>query len=391
MTRGAAAVLLLALVLVGGAQAAGGGSVGGSVVPNPLQVTLALSSGSSSVGAQSTATATAHNLGAVVLANVVVTLSADPNLAVAGGTIRTIGSIAGGGSAQVSWQVCPLGPGGFVVLAEATAGSFSAGSPAQVLSVSAGPGQCPEDASASLPAGGTLSTDREGDGATSADPVETAVSTQVAGVVSITEGFAAATPTAFSFLGQQVQISAPAATAARPLRLVFRLDASLGASAATVQVFRNGVQVTGCSGAGATPDPCVSGRAARSDGDVELTVLTSAASTWTFGKPILSRAAVAGVLQTSNGAAAAFLASSDGRVLKGAFAYKSFQATQLTALAVTGRKAWLAGVGADGRTFLAYMEDNGPNGHGDVFKLLIGGAQQTGDGRLAKGDVGVTG
>jgi hypothetical protein len=61
-----------------------------------------------------------------------------------------------------------------------------------------------------------------------------------------------------------------------------------------------------------------------------------------------------------------------------------------TALAVSGRKAWYAGFGTDGRPFLVYAEDNGPIGRGDVFRMWIGGVEQTNDGKVAKGDVAVT-
>jgi hypothetical protein len=36
------------------------------------------------------------------------------------------------------------------------------------------------------------------------------------------------------------------------------------------------------------------------------------------------------------------------------------------------------------------VEDNGPNGRGDVFRLWLGGVEQTRNGKLAKGDVAVT-
>jgi hypothetical protein len=375
-----AAVVLLSLALVGGAHAAGSGSVSGSVVPNPLVVTMSLSSASVAVGAAVTATATARNLGVAGLTNVTLTLNGDPNLAVAGGAIRTIASIAGGGSAQVSWQFCALAPGGYVLLAKGTARTFTADSPAQVLNVSAGSTVCPEDASATLPAGGTLSTDREGDGATPADPVETSVTTPVAGAVSIDEGSASAGSTAYSFLGLQVQISAPAATAGNPLLLRFRFDASV-LPARPVQVFRNGVALTGCPG-----DPCLAGRSVFPDGDLELTVRTSLASAWTFGSAIVTRGAVAGALQTSNRHAAAFAAASDGTRVAGTLAFDSYRVTSVTALAVAGRTAWFAGVGTEGRSFLAYVEDNG---RGDVFKLWIAGVAQTTDGRLVRGDVRV--
>jgi hypothetical protein len=55
-------------------------------------------------------------------------------------------------------------------------------------------------------------------------------------------------------------------------------------------------------------------------------------------------------------------------------------------VAANNRSGWFAGVGRDGRAFVAYVEDNGEPGRNDVFKLWIAGALQTpGDGRLAAG------
>jgi hypothetical protein len=384
-------VVLLAFGLVAGAHAAGSGSVNGSVLVNPLAVSLALSSGSSTVGSPVTATATARNAGPVPL-SVTVTLTADVNLAVADGVTRTIGTLPANGTAQVSWPLCALAPGGYVVLANATSGPFRTDSQAQVLNVSAGSGLCPKDVTGTLLPGGTLSTDREGDGATPASPVETAVTAPSGGAVSIAQTTASFVPTAFTFLGQQVQISAPTATAALPLRIAFRLDFSLGTDPGTLEIFRNGIALPTCSGAnaGATPDPCISSRITLPDGDVELVVLTSAASTWTFGKPIIQRGGIAAALTTSNRHLVGLLAASDGSKLAGVLTFDTFQSKKATALAVSGRKAWYAGLGTDGRPFAVYMEDNGRNGRGDVFKLWIGGVEQTSDGKLAKGDVAVT-
>jgi hypothetical protein len=383
------ATVLLALGLVAGAHAAGSGSINGSVLVNPLTVSLALSAGSSAVGSPVSATATARNSGPAPL-SVTVMLTADVNLAVAGGATRTIGTLAANGTAQVSWSLCALAPGGYVVLANATSGPFRTDSAGQVLNVSAGSGQCPKDVTGALLPGGTLSTDREGDGATPASPVETAVTAPSGGSVSIAQTTGSFVPTAFTFLGQQVQISAPTATAALPLRIVFRLDPSLGAYAGALEIFRNGVDVPSCSGTGAVPDSCVSSRTTLADGDIEVVVLTSAASAWTFGTPIVKRGGVAAALMTSNGHVAALLAGSDGSKLAGTLAFDAFRSTKATALAVSGRKAWYAGFGTDGRPFLVYVEDNGPNGRGDVFKLWIGGVEQTSNGKLAKGDVAVT-
>jgi hypothetical protein len=259
-----------------------------------------------------------------------------------------------------------------------------------VLNVSAGSGQCPKDVTAVVLPGGTVSTDRERDGATPASPVETAVTTPSGGAVSIAETTASLGSTAFTFLGQQVQINAAPATAALPLRIAFRLDPSLGAFAATLAIFRNGVDLGPCSGVNAVPDPCVLSRTTLADGDIEIVVLTSAASTWTFGTPIVKRGGIAAALTTSNGHVAAIVVGSDGGKLAGTLAFDAFHSTKATALSLSGRKAWYAGFGTDGRPFLVYVEDNGPAGRGDVFRLWIGGLQQTTDGKLGKGDVAVT-
>jgi hypothetical protein len=140
----------------------------------------------------------------------------------------------------------------------------------------------------SVAPGGTVTTDPGGGGPSPTDPLEVSVTTPTGGPVSIDEGPGAGTPPAgFTFLGQQVTISAPAATPTLPLRLVFTVDPSLfpaGESIQTIQVFRNGALVGECPGsATASPDPCVSARVELADGSGRLTVLTSQASVWSFG------------------------------------------------------------------------------------------------------------
>jgi hypothetical protein len=112
------------------------------------------------------------------------------------------------------------------------------------------------------------------------------------GEVAIAIEPAGSAPTGFSFLGKQVDITAPAASAAQPLALTFVVDASLVGSlpAAAVQVFRTegggaSTEVADCTAADgtATPDPCVSGRTLLGSGDVRVTVLTSTASLWDLG------------------------------------------------------------------------------------------------------------
>jgi virginiamycin B lyase len=136
------------------------------------------------------------------------------------------------------------------------------------------------------PAGGTVATNST----TSAnDPVGTAVTTPVAGTVTIDEGATTTPdPSGYSLLGQEVQISAPTATAASPLVIQFLLDSSIlpaGADQSSVAVFRNGVAIPDCdagAGGAASPDPCVADRAAVTGG-IAITVRTSEASTWNVG------------------------------------------------------------------------------------------------------------
>jgi hypothetical protein len=140
----------------------------------------------------------------------------------------------------------------------------------------------------SVGAGATVTTDRLGGGATPSDPVETAVTTPIAGMVTIVEqSIPNPTVASFAFLGQQVSISAPAGTSANPLRLVFRIDSSLLAGRNAVRhftIFRNGVAVGSCTGSAGTaaPDPCLSSKTLLTDGDLEAVIFTSAASEWTF-------------------------------------------------------------------------------------------------------------
>jgi hypothetical protein len=112
------------------------------------------------------------------------------------------------------------------------------------------------DGDGDLTLGATLDTDSEADGASWVDPVETRVTTPVAGFVSIYEGpITTAAPTGWCFIAQQVDISAPAASVGDPLVLVFRLDASrLPASIppGATRIFKSGLLVPGCPSGGWT-------------------------------------------------------------------------------------------------------------------------------------------
>ena len=126
------------------------------------------------------------------------------------------------------------------------------------------------------------------------DPVGTSITNPSAGSVTRTvtlqeEPTSGGPPSGYDLLGWQVDITiSPDATAADPLEIAFRLDASLlptGMDETNVEVFRNGTLVPDCTGppGTASPDPCVSNREAIGGGDIELTVLTSQASVWNLG------------------------------------------------------------------------------------------------------------
>ncbi len=147
---------------------------------------------------------------------------------------------------------------------------------------------CLETVSQTLSVPGKVTDDA---GATSTDQLATSVVTAGPGQVTICERLPVLpNPPGYNQFGQQADISAPQATTARPLTIIFWLDVSVvpaGATANQVAVFRDGSIVLPCSGTPetASPNPCVSNRVTLTGsqaGDVRITVLTSVASSWTF-------------------------------------------------------------------------------------------------------------
>jgi cysteine-rich repeat protein len=133
---------------------------------------------------------------------------------------------------------------------------------------------------------GTVTTDT-GMGLTS-QPVQVAVTTPTGGTVTISRTPAVPVPPpGFSLLTGVVQITAPAATPSNPLVLVFQLDASIipwGQDQNTIELQKDGVTVPTCTGdpGVAAPDPCIVDRTVFGSGGIQITVLTSTASTWSL-------------------------------------------------------------------------------------------------------------
>jgi uncharacterized delta-60 repeat protein len=136
-------------------------------------------------------------------------------------------------------------------------------------------------ASATVPPGGTLSAGT----ATLQDPykVDVTTSTALGGPVSIAIApDSAPVPTGYSVLGSAIQITAPAGTTAQPLRVTFRIDASVLAAAGIswdlVQITRDGVPLASCA---VSAVPCVASQSEDpTDHDAIITVLTDHASVW---------------------------------------------------------------------------------------------------------------
>ena len=134
----------------------------------------------------------------------------------------------------------------------------------------------------------TVTTDTGATGATPTDPLQTSVVSPTPGDLSISEATASGgSQNGYQVLDHVVKIEAPTSTPDAPLSFTFELDASSlsGATADSVAVFRNGALLTNCAGPAGTasPDPCIAMRTDLPNGNVQLTVLTSAASIWSFG------------------------------------------------------------------------------------------------------------
>jgi uncharacterized delta-60 repeat protein len=139
-------------------------------------------------------------------------------------------------------------------------------------------------------AGGTGRSDAAGTQPSSTNKLVAEVTTPVAGTVSFTK--TGGTAVAGHRLLGGMTITAPAGTAANPLKLRFSVDASsvpLTLPVGAVAVLKDKAEVADCEGSStAAPDPCVLSR--NRTGDViTVTVLTSTASPWSLTRPTLQR------------------------------------------------------------------------------------------------------
>jgi Ca2+-binding RTX toxin-like protein len=142
--------------------------------------------------------------------------------------------------------------------------------------------------------GGTVSSDSqpgETPGVSSTDPVDVAITSPNGGNVTVAESEITGSqpPAGSDYLALQVNITAPVATEADPLRLVFTIDASIvpAGGAAAIKVFRDGTELDSpCpTPTTASANGCILSRTTDGAGDVTLTILTAHASAWNFAVP----------------------------------------------------------------------------------------------------------
>jgi putative cell wall-binding protein len=187
-------------------------------------------------------------------------------------------------------------------------------------------------------AGGTASSSPDAR-PTAGNPVVASVTSPVAGTIAFTPVDSADPHTGYVMLGHSFVITAPAATADKPLRLSFAVDTSTlpsGVKLSDLTVFRDGVPVPECAGARGTasPDPCVTSVTTAS-GAASVQVLSSHASTWTFGvaKPGQDRIGGANRYETAAQIASVFGAANAVVVANGETFKQGFDALSASFLA----------------------------------------------------------
>ena len=152
-----------------------------------------------------------------------------------------------------------------------------------------------------VPAGGSASSDPAGTTPDASNPLVVGVMSPTGGTITIDKTPPDTAVAHYTVLGVGATITAPAATAANPLTLTFQVfDKQLptGSQPSDLTIFRDGVAVSPCTGAGATPDPCVAS-AVTSGGVSTIVIRSSHASTWDVEAAHVGREAGADRLATA--------------------------------------------------------------------------------------------
>jgi hypothetical protein len=184
-------------------------------------------------------------------------------------------------------------------------------------------------------------------------------------------------PFGFGSLGARFADTADAATARADGRAI-----TFAAAGSTFAATTAGGVATAPVG-GSVP-PGTYSVEARFDGD-DLYLPSTAGGSLTVTN---SLGKATGDVVLADGTRVSFAVAGDGTSVKGTLAAGAFTASRVTAIGISGRAAWFAGPGDDGRPFLAYVEDNGePGGRADVLRLWIAGELRLGSGPVAGGNL----
>jgi hypothetical protein len=133
----AIALAILVSAVNAGSLNAASASISASVEVAAHEVMLALSSAEVRVGDIVRADATLTNLGSSRLTGISVELRVDPTgIKVRGDELLVVSRLQPRRTAMVSWKLCALQVGNYLVLVRATAGGVSVDSPARLLTVS---------------------------------------------------------------------------------------------------------------------------------------------------------------------------------------------------------------------------------------------------------------
>jgi hypothetical protein len=135
MRRLALACAVLAVSAASAAQAGDSGSVTGRVLVNPLTVEVTRPDEPLRRGRWFRVVAQVANGGSTRLDGVAVTLVRPPALLIQGPTTQTLPRIPARASRRVHWEACSNTPGGYIVLARAQVGPFTAESPGVVAQI----------------------------------------------------------------------------------------------------------------------------------------------------------------------------------------------------------------------------------------------------------------
>ena len=142
LAQALALAVAFAVPASGAVDAATDGTVTGRVLASPIDLALRIQPSMGTTGSWLTAVATVRNLGLTVLRSITVRLRAAVGLVVRPATARSVRRLASGSAASVSWSICGLAPGAYLVFAEASYGAVIVDSAARVITITSGSRSC---------------------------------------------------------------------------------------------------------------------------------------------------------------------------------------------------------------------------------------------------------